>query len=92
MGTVLSLGVGDCSESWVQLASANSKSLVLYVQILTKRMAVAPGNSNNSTRTKNSKHLKPNKFIIFYMGMETKELGLILLLQQPKQGIAVERS
>jgi len=58
-------------------------------------MAVAPGNINNFTRTKNlknSKHLKANTLIIFYMEMDTKQFVLILLLHQPKQGIAVERS
>ena len=30
--------------------------------------------------------------MILYMGTEIKQLGLILLLQQPKHGIAVESS
>lgn len=52
-----------CSSSWFQWYSANSRSLVLHIQILTKKMNLAPVLINNFTRTKNLnnlKHLKPS--------------------------------
>lgn len=81
---MLSLGAGDFVPTPLQSVTS------LYIHTMTKRIAVAPGDTSNFTSTdnlKNPKHFIPDNFNIFYIKTATKQLRLILLSHQ---GIAVQ--
>lgn len=57
---------------------------------MTNQVGESGGNTTKFTRTKNFVQLKTSKYLYIYILYGIKQLGLILLLQQPKQVTAEE--